>query len=51
MRPETSESVLDLNCEGMGTLRERVQRKLCCEEIVVPRIGEVVLIKDNLPHG
>ena len=35
----------------MLSLRKRVQRKLCRQGIAVPRIGEVLLIKDNLPRG
>ena len=35
----------------MLSLRERVKRKPHHQMTAVPRVGEVVLIKDNLPRG
>ena len=37
--------------EYMLSLRERVKRKLLHQMTAVPRVGGVVLIKDNLPRG
>ena len=37
--------------EYMLSLRERVKRKLHHQMTAVPRVGEIVLIKDNLPRG